>query len=172
MSPDEAPLSEEEKSGTVLGLSYVAAEGKAHVKPSYHEKAAIGITLVILILGYIWGMYTQPRNFVRSGSLIVVTGIAFAALDLTGRLFLVDEWLVGRLKRIRPALVTAVGKKGQEKAQEKIERREILEGNVTSGVKEATDKARTRLRFIEVSILILGTLVCGFGDLIVVHLRF
>ena len=54
-------------------------------------------------------------------------------------------------------------------AQARIERREILEENVATGVKQATDTARARLRFIEVAILILGSLICGFGDLVVVH---
>ena len=171
MLPTEIPLTEDEKPGTIMGLSHVVAVSKAQVKPSYHEKVAVGIALTILILGYVWGMYTEPFNFARAGSLIVATGIIFAALDLSGRITLVDEWVVARLNRIRPTLLPAATKKGQEKAQEKIERREILEGNVTSGVKEATDHARGRLRVIEVTILILGTLVWGFGDLIVVHLK-
>jgi hypothetical protein len=167
----ERPLTEDEKPGTIMGLSHVVAVSQAQVKPSYHEKVAIGITLAILIFGYAWGMYTVAYNFARAGSLIVTIGIIFAALDLSGRFALLDDWVVARLNRIRPALAPAVGKKGQERAQEKIERREILEGNVTSGVKHATDHARVRLRFIEVTILILGTLVSGFGDLIVVHLK-
>jgi hypothetical protein len=171
LTDDERPLSEDEKPRTIVGLTRLVAEGKAHVRPSYHEVTAIGITLVILILGYVWGMYTDPLNFTRSGELIVITGIIFAGLDLTGRLSLVDEWMVARLERIRPVIVPGWGKKGQEQAQEKLERREILEGNVTSGVKEATDKARVRLRFIEISILILGSLICGFGDLVVVSWR-
>ncbi|MHB8423854.1 MAG: ABC transporter permease [Gammaproteobacteria bacterium] len=172
MLQDKKLLSEDEKTHTIAGLSDLVSESKVHVKPSYHEKVAIGITLVILILGYVWGMYTRPFNFSRSGSLIIVTGIIFAALDLTGRLTLVDEWVIARLERVRPAVIPARSMKGQEKAHEKIKRREILEENITSGVKEATDKARVRLRFIEVTILVLGTLVYGFGDLIVVHWRF
>ena len=172
MLPAEIPLTEDEKPGTIMGLSHVVAVSKAQVKPSYHEKIAIGITLAILILGYAWAMYTTAFNFARAGSLIVATGIIFAALDLSGRFTLLDDWVVARLDRIRPTLAPASSKKGQEIVQEKIERRELLEGNVTSGVKEATDHARVRLRFIEVTILILGTLVCGFGDLLVVHWRF
>lgn len=168
LTEDERPLSEDEKPRTIVGLTRLAAEGKAHVRPSYHEVTAVGITLVILILGYVWGMYTDPYNFTRAGELIVIIGIIFAGLDLTDRLSLVDEWVAARLERIRPTIIPGWGKRGKEQAQEKFERREILEGNVTSGVKEATDKARSRLRFIEVSILILGSLVCGFGDMIVV----
>jgi hypothetical protein len=171
-SKEERPLSEDEKPRTIVGLTRLVAEGKAHVRPSYHEVTAIGITLVILVLGYLWGSYTDPHNFTRAGELIVVTGIIFAGLDLTGRLSLVDEWMVARLERIRPVIVPGWGKRGQEQAQEKIERREILEENVTSGVKEATDKARSRLHYIEISILILGSLICGFGDLVVVHWKF
>ena len=117
-------------------------------------------------------MYTDPFNFTRAGELIVVTGIVFAGLDLTGRLYHVDEWVVAQLERIRPVIVPGWGRRAQEQAQEKIERREILEENVTSGVKEATDKARSRLRYIEISILVLGSLICGFGDLVVVTWKF
>jgi len=172
MSQDKMPSNQDDKTHTIAGLSNLVSEGKAHVMTSYHEKVAIGITLAILILGYVWGMYTRPFNFTRSGALIIVTGIIFAALDLTDRLTLVEEWVVARLERIRPTIIPAWSKKGQERIDEKIKRRAILEENVTSRVKEATDKARARLRFIEVSILILGTLVYGFGDLIVVHLKF
>jgi len=172
MSQDEKPASDSKKVYDIAGLSNLVSEGKLSLKSSYHEKLAIVITLVILILGYVWGMYSRPFNFARSGSLIIVTGIIFAALDLTDRLALVDEWVVATLERIRPTMISAWSKKGQEKTNEKIKRREILEENFTSRIKEATDKARGRLRFIEVSILILGTLVYGFGDLIVVQLKF
>ena len=171
MAPDEKPLIEGDLPFTVTGLTHLVAESKAHAKPSYHEIAAVGITLVILVLGYAWGMYTDPFNFTRAGELIVVTGIIFAGLDLTGRVSLVDEWVVNQLERIRPVIVPGWGKRAQEQAQERVERREILEESVTSGVKEATDKARARLRFIEISILILGSLICGFGDLVVVSWR-
>lgn len=172
MSPDEILPAESDLPLTVTGLTHLVAEGKAHVKPSYHELVAIVITLLVLVLGYLWGMYTNPNNFTRIGELIVVIGILFAGLDLSGRLSLVDEWVLATLERIRPAVVPAQTEKGQEKAQAKLERREILENHVTTDVKEATDKARSRLRFIEVSILILGSLICGFGDLTVVHWRF
>ncbi len=169
MSPDETPAPASELPPTVTGLSHLAAEGKAQVRPSYHELLAVGITLLLTVLGYAWGMYTTPFNFTRAGELIVVTGILFAGLDLTGRLSLVDEWVQVQLERIRPVILAGWSRKDQEKAQAKIDRREVLEDHVTTGIKEATDKARARLRFIEISILILGSLICGFGDLVVVH---
>ena len=171
MLPDENPKTEAELPLTVTGLTHLAAEGKAQVRPSYHELVAVGVTLLITVFGYAWGMYTAPRNFVRVGELIIVTGILFAGLDLTGRLSLVDEWVKITLDRIRPVVLPAWNRKDQEKVQAKIERREVLEDHVTSDIKEATDKARARLRFIEVAILILGSFICGFGDLVVVHWR-
>lgn len=172
MTQDELPVSENKKACDTVGLSTLISESKLSAKPSYHEKLAIGITLVVLILGYTWGMYTVPINFVRSGTLIIVIGIIFAALDLTGRLSLVDEWAVASLEKIRPIIIPVWNKKAQLKASDKIKRREAVEENITNRIKEATDKGRMRLRFIEVSILILGTLIHGFGDLIVVHLKF
>ena len=168
---DKLTVNESEKTRDVAGLTDLEIEGRQHVKSSYHESLAICITLVILISGYICGVYTRPTNFARSGTLIIITGIIFAALDLSGRLTLVDEWVVARLRKIRPAIVPATSTKDQARVNAQINRREILEENVTSGVGEATDKARVRLRFIEVSILILGSLVHGFGDLIVVHIK-
>jgi hypothetical protein len=156
---------------TVTGLTHLAAEGKAHVRASYHEIVAVAITLLITVLGYVWGMRTLPINFTRAGELIVVTGILFAGLDLSGRLSLVDEWVVSQLERIRPVILPGWNRKDQEKAQARIDRREVLEEHVTTDIKEATDKARARLRLIEISILILGSLICGFGDLVVVHWR-
>ena len=169
MFPDEPSALGSDPSLTVTGLTTLAAEGKAHVKTSYHEMVAVGITVLITALGYVWGMRTLPINFTRAGELIVVTGILFAGLDLAGRLSLVDEWVVNQLERIRPVILPGWNRKDQEKAQARIDRREVLEGHVTTDIKEATDKARARLRFIEISILILGSLICGFGDLVVVH---
>lgn len=171
MLPDERPVAENETTLTITGLTHLAVEGKAQVRPSYHEIVAIGITLLITTLGYVWGMYTAPRNFVRVGELIIVTGILFAGLDLSGRLSLVDEWVQATLERIRPVVLPAWNRRDQEKIQAKIERREILEDHVTTDIKLATDKARTRLRFIEIFILVLGSFICGFGDLVVVHWR-
>jgi hypothetical protein len=169
MSPDEPSATVSDPSLTVTGLTHLAAEGKAQVRPSYHELLAIGITLLMTALGYVWAMYTVPFNFTRAGELIVVTGILFAGLDLTGRLSLVDEWVQVQLERIRPVIVPAWNRKGRDIAQARIERREILEDNVATDIKQATDHARARLRLIEVAILILGSLICGFGDLVVVH---
>jgi hypothetical protein len=171
MSPDELPATGGGPPHTVTGLTHLAAEGKAHVKAGYHEVGAISITLLITASGYVWGMRTTPFNFTRAGELIVVTGILFAGLDLSGRLSLVDAWMVRQLDRIRPVIPPAWNRKDHEIAQAKIERREMLEDHVTTGLKEATDRARARLRFIEVAILIWGSLVCGFGDLVVVHWR-
>jgi len=171
MLPDEPPAVASDLPLTVTGLTHLAAEGKAQVKASYHEIVAVGITLLITGFGYTWGMYTAPRNFVRVGELIIVTGILFAGLDLSGRLSLVDEWVKITLDRIRPVALPAWGRREQEQAQAKVERREVLEDHVASGIKHATDKARARLRFIEISILILGSLICGFGDMVVVHWR-
>jgi hypothetical protein len=164
-------VSERERISEISGLTSVESEGRLSVTSSYHESVAIIITLVILISGYVWGMYTRPENFVRTGSLIIITGIIFAALDLSGRQTLVDEWVAARLRNSRPAILPASSKKDEERVKAQKDQREILEENVTSGVKEATDKARMRLRFIEVSIVILGSLIHGFGDLVVIHLR-
>jgi hypothetical protein len=171
MLPDEPPATTNALPLTVTGLTDLAAEGKAQVKASYHEGVAVGITLLITGLGYVWGMRTHAINFTRSGELIVVIGILFAGLDLAGRLSLVDGWVQTTLERIRPVAMPAWNRKDQEKAQAKIERREVLEEHVTTDIREATDKARARLRFIEISILILGSLICGFGDMVVVHWR-
>ena len=140
MLPDEPLAAESDLSLTVTGLTHLAAEGKAHTKTSYHEIVAVGITVLITGLGYVWGMRTLPMNFTRAGELVVVTGILFAGLDLTGRLSLVDGWVQATLERIRPVALPAWNRKDQEKAQAKVERREILEEHVT----RASDRPPTR----------------------------
>jgi hypothetical protein len=171
MHPDKITVSDSKNKRDAAKLTNLESEGRQSVKSSYHEILAVVITLAILIFGYLWGMYTRPSNFARSGTLIIITGIIFAALDLSGRLAHVDEWVVARLRKIRPAITPASNKKDQERVTAQIDQREILEGSVTSGVREATDKARARLRIIEVFILIVGSLVHGFGDLIVIHMK-
>ncbi|MHB1544269.1 MAG: hypothetical protein ACYCVU_06770 [Gammaproteobacteria bacterium] len=172
MLQDQKVRRKNSKSPTVAELTKLVAEGKVQFKSSYHEKIAIGITLVILVLGYVWGMATQPFNFARSGSLIIITGIIFAALDLAGRLTLVDKWVIARVEETGPAAIADPARKNRDKAYREIKRQEIAEDAITRRIQVATDKARMRLRFVEVSILILGTLIYGFGDLIVVHWRF
>lgn len=134
------------------------------MKLSKTESIAIGVSVSILIAGYIWGLYTKPVNFARTGSLVTIVGIWFAMLDLAGwldRAF--DQWVERQIQDIGP-IPPAFGKNAEARTRERQERRQSQVAGIRMGFAEKKEQAKRRLRTVEGLILILGTFVWGFGD--------
>ena len=127
---------------------------------------------VILLLA--WGVvqsvqFRDWQYFERSGSLVIVIAIMLAWRDLVTlfgdvRRFYADEFArrISDIDRSRPSGFGAVRNGQLEKIL--VNRENIVEAS--SEVDELIKTLRMRLRTTEAAILILGTLVWGYGSII------
>ncbi len=113
--------------------------------------ASLIVTLIGILLSYNSGDWTW---FSRSGSLLVVIGIIVAVKDINKSLAELEDrkltdYLLEKLKERRP---------------------DIDENEIHDSKKEIMELTKEKIaifyRRVEVSILITGTVIWGFGDLI------
>lgn len=134
---------------------------------SSHEKFAISLTTMILLTGVVVAWFFGPSWINRSGSLVIVVGVLLA---------------ISRLADLTEAKVSALMdehfENGMQRAIQDIEathnhvltpaQREALGHGVrfsmSRGFSAMFEEWRIRVKRFEVSLVILGTLVNGFGD--------
>jgi NADH:ubiquinone oxidoreductase subunit K len=116
---------------------------------------SIIVSVIVIVLGVILSFISKDWTwFSRSGSLLVVIGIIVAANDINKSLAVLEdskfsEQILERIKEIRPDV---------EENEINNRKEEIL-----GLLKELMTQFYRR---IELAILITGTIVWGFGDLI------
>ena len=129
------------------------------------EKIAVASSLLIAITGLIFGYMIDGIYFSRSGSLIVVVGIIYGLLDLPSRLANIDSWVENEAKKNKDKILEANKTEGISAAKSEQVFEEVVK-DMTDEIKNRAKKARQRLVFIEGSILVIGTLIWGFGDIV------
>ncbi|OHC68514.1 MAG: hypothetical protein A3H93_04830 [Rhodocyclales bacterium RIFCSPLOWO2_02_FULL_63_24] len=134
---------------------------------SNHEKWAVSLATVILLAGVAIAWFHGPSWINRSGSLVIVVGVLLAI----SRLADLTETNVSEL-------MNAHFENGMQRAVQDIEathghvltpaQREALGQGVRSsmsrGFSAMFEDWRIRVKRFEVSLVIVGTLVNGFGD--------
>jgi len=129
------------------------------------EKLAIGASVVIGIGGLACGLYIDGVYFSRSGALIVIVGIIYGLQELPSRLANIDSWARKEARKIRPTIVKNIRDQGADEETAN----DVYEKSVEVTIEEISkhaNKLRKQLVFIESMILIIGTLIWGFGDLV------
>lgn len=91
--------------------------------------------------------------FGRSGSLLTAFGIMITFMDLTGVL---DRWHGDLSERIDNKLATL---DLSNVSQEKLDKKEEVKGRIFEGM-------QARFRRIEMFVLLFGTIIWGYGDLL------
>jgi len=134
---------------------------------SNHEKWAVSLATVILIAGVAIAWFYGPSWINRSGSLVIVVGVLLAI----SRLADLTETKVS-------ALMNEQFENGMQHAIQEIEathghtltpaQREALGQSVrismSRGFSAMFEDWRKRVKRFEVSLVVVGTLVNGFGD--------
>lgn len=128
----------------------------------HQEKIAILVFLVVLVSGIFLEIILDDcwDAFQRSGSLLVCLGIYLAARDLRGIVNEEHKNVITLINKYRDAI--------NDIAEERIEQGKEG-GTAEEGIEEAWHYAETtkkRIFLIEITILIIGTFIWGFGDLI------
>jgi len=132
---------------------------------SSYEKIALALSGIIATIGLFYGLETSGVNFSRSGALIVVVGIIYGLFDLPKRLSNISNWAKEQALKNKSNLIKEIEDYGKSHNQAE----EIYEKVINETIEEVNaqaKKARKRLILIEGVILVSGTLIWSFGDLI------
>lgn len=138
------------------------------MRTTWLERISVGFSVVCLVWG-IWSGYTgDPTWLNRCGSLIIVAGVAAASFKLRDILQLqikdfVEKNEAAQLEQLYEAYEKFWGGPLDKQFKEKltIAVREKTERTFSDYISRRVD----RVRKVEISLLILGTLINGFGDL-------
>lgn len=137
------------------------------MRTTWLERISVGLSVTFLVAGVWAGISKEPAWLNRFGSLIIVIGVGVAAFKLKD---ILRQQIEGFRKKHEPQQL-----KQLEDAWEKFwggpldaSFKERLLQDVRSKTEETFDayiqRRVERVRNVEISLLILGTLVNGFGD--------
>jgi len=144
------------------------------VRTSWLERIIVGVCIAIAVGGAISGYFYDPPWLNRAGSVIIVIGVIAASVRL-------QEVLTSQINRFREMS----DEKQLQELYEVHERffgrpldaayKKGLESLVNKGLETMfanyIERRVKRLKSVELSILIAGTLINGFGDLVVLGMQ-
>lgn len=141
-----------------------------HIKVSKDERVSILISIGLVVVGYLSSVTNcNPGIFARFGSLLVCTGVIFSLKGLPQTLDAVQPIYEREIKNLRDAIESlCTGHKFEEGIRAEMSRK--LEPEITAleqKMKRTIFALKKRLLHTEGTIVIVGTLIWGFGDYLV-----
>jgi hypothetical protein len=132
---------------------------------STYERRALVLSVLATLLGLGAAFaFSGSHFFARSGAVILVIAIVFGSLELRERLARAPAFVEEKLRNSRAELL----KQGTESGLISAAAAAIVsqvETEVRNEVGAEVQKASKRVLRVEVSLLVAGTLIWGFGDL-------
>lgn len=144
-----------------------ATEQDSVRKESLKHGAAFGLFSVVIISA---GVYLSHIRFLdhewlsRAGCLVVATGI-WSGLGGIIR----EKVITGRLRvraRMRASRLSRTLRRGGADQARIVQEVEALKADSESQIKVISDRLRLSVGMLEISLLMTGTLLWGFGDLL------
>lgn len=129
------------------------------------ERRLYAAVLLLIICGLMWSFLLHDwQYFERSGSLLIIVAIALTWRDLVSLIGNVEKLYQGEFNRLLatfdsarpPGILAGAMHNGKRKDIEAAHR----------NVEELTRLLRLRLRTTEAAILILGTIIWGYGSVL------
>lgn len=134
---------------------------------SRHEKTAVACALACLVFGVFMSVHFEPTWLNRSGSLVIVVSVLLAASRLTEITEAKLQKLIGDNFEKGMDSAIEVIEKTHGHSLDKYQRGALKEGvytSMTRAFSELFEAWRRRVKIYEVSLVVAGTLVNGFGD--------
>lgn len=132
---------------------------------SKDEKYSICAAALLFALGYLLAMYICPTMLQRFGGLIICIGVYFSMKGLPEKLEVIKQ--VGNEALQEPLVVVdEMFKQGIISAENKAQVTADIKAR-ESKMSQLTFFTKRRLLIIEGSIVVLGTIINSWGDLIV-----
>jgi hypothetical protein len=131
------------------------------------ERIALSLSVLTILLG-LWMAHAHHDGsyFARSGTILCIIAVIFAYLELRARLARVPAFIDEHLPKYLATVIEAGLARGADRATAEDAARK-LESVVRSEVSAEAEKARKRLLRFEAILLVVGTFIWGFGDLLV-----
>lgn len=129
---------------------------------------------VLAVLGYILSIFLcDSELFARFGSVIVCVGIIFSLDGFSNSIDLMGEVADERMERVRSELYENIEfyPIGQELKNMIKEKTETDVNEAVINVRKIISKTKMRLLKVEATIVIIGTLIWGFGDYLVIPIK-
>ena len=131
-----------------------------------NELRAIGWSALTLLVGFSLSVHNCSFLWLaRSGSVVTAVGIWFAGLGLRDRVETVPTFVEAQFE-ICLQEILAIAANGGISGEEAARAAERIKTEVQMELGSLARAASKRLLRVELSILIAGTLVWGFGDLV------
>jgi hypothetical protein len=138
------------------------------------ERISVFLTSILFIGGAIGGYFNDPLWLNRCGSLIIVVAVVVAAIKLKD---ILGQQIQKFVEKNEPAQLALLYEAYEKFWGGKIP--EDFKANLTRDVREKTEstfsayieKRVGRVKRVEISLLVIGTLTNGFGDVLVNYLR-
>ena len=123
--------------------------------------------MVVFLLGGIVLSFIFPASnaISKSGSLIVVVGVWFAMLDFSEVAKKTETFTALTFGTICIGAFSKFPEASKLNPESKDKLIEHLESELTKDLKETLEKTKKNFLYIEAVIVVVGTLVNGFGDL-------
>lgn len=137
------------------------------MRTTWLERISVGSTIALLTTGTWFGFTVDPAWLNRYGSLIIVVGVVVAAIKLKD---ILGQQIAAFVQKNEPAqleqLYDAYEKFGGGKLDPNFKE------NLTKAVRAKTaetfssyiEQRVARVKRVEISVIVFGTLVNGFGD--------
>jgi len=130
-----------------------------------YEIYAILLSICTAITGFLVAVLWQEAHwFARSGAVVTVIGIIFASLKLSDRVAKAIELANSKIQEHRADFLQNLINRGMDQANaEKLFLK--FEAEIRGEVATSVQEFNRRFLKVEISVLIAGTLLWGFGDL-------
>ncbi len=130
------------------------------------EKQAIILTVLLVLGGAALSFVFPAHNTIsKSGSLIIVVGIWFALLDFSEVEKKVETFTASAFIAVFSSVFAKLPDASSMDSKSKDEFKKKVESEYKKDLSDTLKKTKKRFLYIEAIIIIIGTLVNGFGDI-------
>lgn len=140
------------------------------VRTSNLERISVGLALALTVAGVLMGSYCDPTYLNRFGSLIIIVGVVITAIKLSDIIDKQFEVVVSKHHNEQMDLLFDAYKSfwgGDLTGAFKDQLRKNVELNIANAVADYKKRRIDRLKKVEISVVVFGTFVNGFGDLLI-----
>ena len=129
------------------------------------EKHSIYASLVVAVTGYVISLFSCDDVFPRFGSVLVCIGVLFSIKDLPNKIDVIKSACQPEIDLMRNTVESIT--KEHPSGIEMKKQMELSIRKMEAEMNRTIFSQRNRILRIEGSIIIIGTLIWGFGDLFV-----
>ncbi len=131
------------------------------------EHKAIALVMVLILSGIALSfIYSESNAISKSGSLIIVVGVWFAMLDFSDVAKKAEAFTALTFITTFSGVLNKMPETSELDSESKDKLMRSIESEYKKELSEALENTKKRFIYVEAVIIIVGTLINGFGDII------